>query len=52
MSKKLERRQPSSAPSAELLVAEGARLFKEHQGAVLLAALVAGLLVGNDGKER
>jgi hypothetical protein len=32
----------------ELLQAEATRLFKEHKGTVLVAALVAGLLAGRD----
>jgi hypothetical protein len=37
-------------PSAEQLLAQGLQLFKEHKGAVLLAALVAGLVTGTTNR--
>jgi len=44
------RSHPSVAP--ELMIAEATRLLREHKGAVLLAALVAGLIAGNDRRDR
>ena len=40
----------SPAPSADALVAEGIRLFQNHKGVALAAALVAGLCAGNETK--
>lgn len=38
----------SIGPDSTLIVAEATDLFKKHKGSVLLAALVAGLIVGNE----
>lgn len=39
---------PAISPqSAEQLLAQGLQIFKEHKGAVLMAALVAGMMTGN-----
>jgi hypothetical protein len=40
----------ASDASAEMLLAEAVRLFKDHKGAILMAALVAGLVAGRDEK--
>jgi hypothetical protein len=40
--------QPTAGVTIEVLQAEATRLFKEHKGTVLVAALVAGLLAGRD----
>ena len=45
------RRRPAQPPTGvtiELLRAEATSLFREHKGAVLVAALVAGLLAGRN----
>lgn len=41
-------RQPPASVTTELLLAEATGLFKEHKGAVLVAALIAGLLAGQN----
>jgi hypothetical protein len=48
------RHAPPRAPvaSPELLLADLTRLCKDHKGPLLMAALVAGLLVGNESRER
>jgi len=46
------RRAPSSTAAPELPLGEVLRLFSENKGAVLLAALVAGLAAGNSGRKR
>jgi hypothetical protein len=40
----------ASDASTEMLLAEAVRLFKDHKSAVLMAALVAGLVAGRDEK--
>lgn len=45
-------RRPPAVGSPELLLAEATRLFKDHKGTLLVAALVAGLLAGNESRER
>jgi hypothetical protein len=39
------------AIAPEFLLSEAARLFREHKGAVLLAALVAGMAAANGGRK-
>jgi hypothetical protein len=46
------RRAPSSTAAPELPLGEVLRFFSENKGAVLLAALVAGLAAGNSGRKR
>lgn len=41
------RRASPSGIAPELAIAEARRLFKEHKGAAVLAALVGGLMIGN-----
>lgn len=45
-------RKPGIAPDAEASLLAAAQLFKEHKGAMLLAALVAGLGAGSGGGSR
>jgi hypothetical protein len=45
------RQAPSSSNATpELLLAEAVRLLKDHKGAVLMAALIAGLMAGRSEK--
>ena len=46
------RRAPSSTAAPGLPLGEVLRLFSENKGTVLLAALVAGLVAGNNGRKR
>jgi hypothetical protein len=46
------RRASRSMPAPGLLLEEALRLFGENKGAMLLAALVAGLAAGNSGRKR
>jgi hypothetical protein len=41
----------TAAASPVFLLSEATRLFSEHKGAVLLAALVAGMAVANGGRK-
>jgi hypothetical protein len=41
---------PAAGAAPALLLAEATRLFKEHKGPVLMAALLAGLVAGRNGK--
>ncbi len=43
------RRDAATAP--QLLLSEATRLFNEHKGAVLLAAIVAGMAAANGGRK-
>lgn len=45
------RRRPGAATAPQLLLSEAARLFNEHKGAVLLAAVVAGMAAANGRRE-
>jgi len=45
------RRASRSMPAPGLLLEEALRLFSENKGALLLAALVAGLAAGNSGRK-
>ncbi|MDR3440538.1 hypothetical protein [Telmatospirillum sp.] len=45
-------RRPRPAVSPEVLLAEAARLLKDQKGTMLVAALVAGMLVGNDSRKQ
>jgi hypothetical protein len=45
------RRRPSTTMTSQLLLCEATRLFNEHKGAVLLAAVVAGMAAANDGRK-
>ncbi len=42
---------PDIAAAPEFLLSEATRLFSEHKGAVLLAALVAGMAVANGSRK-
>jgi hypothetical protein len=47
------KRRPAPAPAGDALaplLAEATRLFKQHKGAVLTVALLAGLVAGRNGK--
>lgn len=46
-----DRRRPDAAMAPQLLLSEAARLFSEHKGTVLLAALVAGMAAANAGRK-
>ena len=46
------RRASRSMPAPGSLLEEALRLFGENKGAMLLAALVAGLAAGNSGRKR
>ncbi len=48
----IQRPLTAAASPELLLLAEATRLFKDHKSTVLVAALVAGLLAGNDSRER
>jgi hypothetical protein len=45
------RRRPGAAAAPQLLLSEATRLFNEHKGAVLLAAVVAGMTAANGGRK-
>jgi hypothetical protein len=45
------RRRPGAIAAPELLLSEATRLFNQHKGAVLLAAVVAGMTVANGGRK-
>ena len=45
------RQSSAIAVAPELLLSEAARLFSEHKGAVLLAALVAGMAAASGGRK-
>ena len=45
------RPRPDVAAAPEFLLSEATRLFSEHKGAVLLAALVAGMAVANGSRK-
>ena len=47
-----DRRPPRIEADAEATAAAAARLFKEHKGTMLMAALVAGLGAGSNGGYR
>jgi len=47
---RLKRRPTPPAATPALLLAEATRLFKENKGPVLMAALLAGLAAGRNGK--
>jgi hypothetical protein len=47
-----DRRRPHLTVGGEEALLAMARLFGEHKGAVLLAALVAGLAAGSNGRKR
>jgi hypothetical protein len=47
-----DRRPPRIEADAEATAVAAARLFKEHKGTMLMAALVAGLSVGSNGGQR
>ena len=49
-SPKQEPPRPAMVP--QLSIADAAVLFKNHKGAMLVAALLAGLIVGNDNRNR
>ena len=44
------RQRSDAAAPPQLLLTEATRLFNEHKGAVLLAALVAGMAAANSGR--
>lgn len=46
-----DRRKPDLAMAPQLLLSEATRFFSEHKGAVMLAALVAGMAVANGGRK-
>lgn len=46
------RRDNHSGVARELIIAEATHLFKEHKGAMLLVALVVGMIAGNVRQER
>jgi hypothetical protein len=46
-----KRLRPDIAVAPEFLLSEATRLFSEHKGAVLLAALVAGMAVANGSRK-
>jgi hypothetical protein len=43
---------PPSAPPVDMLMGEAARLMQAHKGALLLAAVLAGLVASNRGRSR
>jgi hypothetical protein len=45
------RQRPDVTVAPEFLLSEATRLFSEHKGAVLLAALVAGMAAANGGRK-
>ena len=45
------RPRPSAAAAPQLLLREARHLFNEHKGAVLLAAVVAGMAAANGGRK-
>jgi hypothetical protein len=45
------RLRPDIAVAPEFLLSEATRLFSEHKGAVLLAAIVAGMAVANGSRK-
>ena len=45
------RRARPAAPSPDVMLAEAMKLFVNHKNAVLVAALIAGLLAGSDSRE-
>ena len=45
------RRRLGTATAPQLLVTEATRLFNEHKGAVLLAAVFAGMVAANSGRK-
>jgi hypothetical protein len=47
-----DRRSPRFEADAEASALDAARLFKEHKGTMLMAALIAGLGVGSNGRHR
>ena len=38
--------------AAQLLLSEAGRLFRDHKGAMLLAAIIAGMAMANSGREQ
>jgi hypothetical protein len=46
-----DRRKPDVTMAPQLLLSEATRLFSEHKGAVMLAALVAGMAAANGGRK-
>jgi hypothetical protein len=46
------RRGPSAATAPQSLLSEAARLFDEHKGLMLLAAVVAGMAAANGGRKQ
>jgi hypothetical protein len=45
------RRRIAAATASQLLLSEAMRLFNEHKGAVLLAAVLAGMAAANGGRK-
>ena len=45
------RPSPGGAMAPQLLLSEAGRLFGEHKGAMLLAALIAGMAAANSGRK-
>jgi hypothetical protein len=45
------RARPGAAMAPQLLLSQAVRLFNEHKGAVLVAAIVAGMATANSGRK-